>query len=408
VATAELDLASFTWADWADDPYPLYRRLRDERPVYHDERNGTYVLTRYDDAYGVLADHRRFSNVPLAVLEGRAIRFSPLRENDRPRHTFLRKIVLPMLTPAAMRDLEPYLQGLAKELLDAAEQHDVVEASSALGIPLPGRVTLDVLGLPVEQHARFKSLVMERHRLLTEKDGRVVPLGGDARTIEDVRGEMWGIVAPVIEARRAEPRDDVISLIVAAQDEHGREEISDDDFLDLLGHLLTGGFETTQHLIELLVSFLADRPDLWAALRADRSLLEPAIEEMLRWESPVQSLFRRATEEVEIQGVRIPANGHVTVVYGSANRDEREFEEPDEFRLDRDLKRHLAFSFGIHYCVGAPVTRFEVRALFEEMLDRYPRLERAGPSERNPERSPRLVVGKMRGWDRVPVRFLRD
>ena len=144
---------------------------------------------------------------------------------------------------------------------------------------------------------------------------------------------------------------------------------------------MTAGFETTQHLIELFLSHLADDPDLWRALRGDRELLGPAIEEQLRWWSPMQALHRRAAEDVELHGVVIPRHATVTTVYGSANRDEREFEEPDEYRLDRDLKRHVAFSAGIHYCAGAPVARHEVMALLNELLDRFARVEHAGAPE---------------------------
>jgi cytochrome P450 len=305
-----------------------------------------------------------------------------------------------------MRKLGPYFAEIARELLDAAEQHEVVEVSTALAIPLPGVVTLDILGLPREHHVRFKELTDERYRLLMEADKRVAP-AENAPTLPEVKAEMWSIVAPVIAQRRAEPQRDMISALARAQDEHGKDALSDDTFLDLLLHLLTGGFETTQHLVELLVSLFADRPDLWQRLRDDRALVDQAIEEMLRWESPVQALSRRATEPVEIRGVEIPENGRVTVVYGSANRDEREFDDPDTYRLERDLKRHVAFSYGIHYCPGAPVSRFEVRALLNEMLDRYRAVERAGESELWPDETPRLVVGKMRGWRRVPVRLLR-
>jgi cytochrome P450 len=224
--------------------------------------------------------------------------------------------------------------------------------------------------------------------------------------LESVREQMWELVVPVIAARRARPENDAISRILEKQDEVGKEELSDDVFLNMLLELVAGGFETTQHLIEMLLSHLADHPDLWARLGDDRSLIPKAIEEMLRWRSPVQALGRRATEDIVLHGVTIPANSWVTVTYGSANRDEREFDEPDSYDVDRELRRHVAFSAGIHYCPGAPVSRAETRLLLEELLDRYRTVERAGPSLPSPNPMPGKP-GKILGWRQVPVHFAR-
>jgi cytochrome P450 len=400
-----IDLTPIVWADTAGDPYPLYRVLRDERPVYYDEGNSMYVITRYADVSAVLRDHHRFSSEPSYVVDGTGERISPLREQDQPRHSFLRKIIAPMFTPKEMRRLVPYFTQLANELLDAAERDPVVEVSSQLAIPLPGRVTCDLLGLPLESHERFYELTAERRDLDGLQSGRVMPSEGD-RTLAELRAEQWAIVEPVAQARRKKPEHDAISLLVAAQEQVGRDDITDDLIVDMLLHLLTGGFHTTQHLIEMLVDLLADRPDLWDELRADRDLIWVAIEEMLRYDAPVQALRRRTIEPVEIEDVQIPAEAKVAVVYGSANRDERAFDDPDVYRVDRGPTRHLAFSAGIHYCPGAPVSRFEVHALFNEMLDRYRSLERAAPAKR---RIPgdKLTVEALHGYEHVPVHFER-
>jgi cytochrome P450 len=400
----DVDLAAVRWADWSDDPYPLYRLLRDERPVFHDEPNGVYVVTRYVDVSTVLSDPTRFSNVPVWLLGREEERVSPLREEDPPRHTLLRRIVMPMFTPSEMRRLEPYFRQVACELLDAAEQGEDVEVSSQLAIPLPGRVTCDLLGVPLEEHERFMELTAERLALLNASSGRhaePVP----HRALPEIRADLWSIVGPVVEARRRRPEHDAITLLVQAQDRHGAHDITDELIVDMLLHLLTGGFHTTQHLIELLTSLLADRPDLWQRLRGDRSLVLPAIEEMLRLDAPVQALRRRVVEPTVLRDVELPANATLSAVYGSANRDERVFEDPDTFSLDRRPNRHMAFSAGIHYCPGAPVSRFEVRALYDEMLDRYEAIERVGPSERWPTNQ--RTVEAMHGLRRVPVRFVR-
>jgi cytochrome P450 len=386
-----------------EDPYPVYRRMRDECPVYRDEHTGSYALTRFDDVVAILGDRERFSNEPLDIAEGRMGRLSPLKEADPPRHTFVRRLVMPLFTPAAMRAREASFLALAVELLDEAERHEIVEVTEMLAIPLPGRVMLDILGLPASEHPRFRQLTDERLQVLAVHEGRVkhVEGGGPPRTIDEVRADLWTMVEPLALARRVKPRNDAITLLADAQDEYGRDELSEADFVDLMLTLLAGGFETTQHLIELLGDYLADHPELWAQMRADRSLVPKVIEEMLRWDAPLQEQPRRATTDAVVRNVPIPKNSRVYAVYGSANRDERVFDDPDEFRPDRDVRRHTSFGLGIHYCPGAPVSRAEVRILLDEMLDRYDRIERAAPSERAPEPD-------MRGWSRVPVRLERD
>jgi cytochrome P450 len=282
----------------------------------------------------------------------------------------------------------------------------VVEVSTAIATPLPATVALGLIGLPQDRHARFNELMDKRLAFLLNrgKGGESSP--GELVEFADIRRQMWEIVAPVIEERRRRPRLDAITRICEKQDEVGKEVLSDDVFLNMLLELVTGGFETTQHLIESLVHHLADHPQLWERLRTDRTLVPKAIEEMLRFRSPTQALGRRPLIDADLHGVPIPANSWVTVVYGSANRDERAFPDPDTFDLDRDLRRHVAFSAGIHYCPGAPVSRAETRLLLEELLDRYRKIERAGPSAPNPNPMPGKV-GKIIGWGRVPVRFVR-
>jgi cytochrome P450 family 109 len=402
VSVLDVDFRAIRWSDWREDPAPLYRELRNEHPVYLDEPNEMFLVTRYADVDAVLKDTKRFSSTPLHLVDHD--RISPLREEDAPRHTFLRRIVMPLFMPREMRRLESYFTEIARELLQDAERGDVAEISSQIATPLPGRVTCDLLGVPMNEHQRFLELTAERLGLLSVSDGRIKDEGG-RRPLQDVRDDLWEIVGPVVQARRTDPRHDAITLLVQAQEKHGAQTISDSLIVDMLLHLLTGGFHTTQHLIEALTNLLVDRPDLWQRLKKDRALVPRAIEEMLRLDAPVQSLRRRTTEPVSMHGVNIPANASVGVVYGSANLDERVFEDPDTFSLNRDGGRHMAFSAGLHYCPGAPVSRFEVRALFDEMLDRYESITRAGASERWPVVN--KTVEAMHGYRRVPVSLNR-
>lgn len=396
-----VDLAELRWSDWGDDPYPLYRVLRDEQPVYYDAPNDGHVLTRYEDVAAVMRDHRGFSSVPLAQASGAQENLRPIRDQDPPLHTWRRRIVAPLFTSGQMRGREAYFHALAREILAEVELQDEVEVSSEIGARLAGRVTLDLLGLPQELHARFEALTYERLRLMAAGGA------GGARTIEAVRADLWELVRPVAEQRRDDPRVDGISLLVQAQGaEHG-DDMTEAVFVDMLLHLLAGGFETTQHLIELLISLLADRPDLWRRLGEERSLIDSAIEELLRWDAPFQASRRRPLSDVVIRGVEIAENATVFAVLGAANRDERVYADPDEFQLGRQGAPALGFGLGIHYCPGAPVSRYEVRALLSEMLDRYAAIERCGPSELSPRRYPMTTVESMRGLARVPVRLQR-
>lgn len=400
---AATDLTSIDWQQTWADPYPTYRRLRAQTPVFYDAPSNTYLVTRYQDVWDVLIDAERFSNVPFHLVDNPEARISTLRNSDPPRHTWIRQIVAPLFIPKAMRQLQPYFDALADELLDKAEVSDVVEVSTQLAIPLPGRVTCDLLGVPREHHKKFLDLTAERLSLLSSQSQQTHTEG--ARGFEAVRADLWAIVQPIAAERMRDPKNDAITLCFQAQERIGRDQLSDNLIVDLLLQLLTGGFHTTQLLLELFLNLLADRDDLWQRLRADPTLVPKAVDEMLRYDAPVQALPRYAYAEQEVSGVKIPAMSNLLMVYGSANRDETAFPEPDSFSLDRKINRHMTFSAGIHNCPGAPVTRFEVKALIEKMLQRYKTIERAGPSVRMAIQKPSAAA--MHGYSSVPVRLIR-
>ncbi len=393
------------WADWTDDPYPLYRELRERHPVYFDEGNGEYLVTRYQDVLQIATDANCFSNVMHKLPDGVVDDpISPIRGQDPPRQTWLRRIVAPLFSPKAMKLKEDSLRVFVEDMLEPVSAGDVVEISSQLATPLPGRVACDLLGLPIERHAKFLSLTEERRDLLHLAIGaRQLPPEPGMRSWEEIRGDLWEIVAPVAEQRRAYPEIDAISFLMEAQEREGREKLPDQLVVDVLLHLLTAGFHTTQHLIEMLFNMLADRPDLWRELREDRTKIKAAVEEMLRYDAPVQAIPRRARCAVEIAGTTIPEGAALKMVFGAANRDDRVFDDPDNYRFDRSSNRHFAFSVGIHACPGAPVSRAEVRILIDALLDRFTMIERAGPSKRSV--SSQTTVTNMRGFCSVPVRF---
>jgi cytochrome P450 len=372
------------------DPYPTYRRLREQAPVYREPRFGTWVLTRFADVYGALRDHTTFSSAG-GIAPGMRGQggFVTMITTDPPRHTRLRALVNKAFTPRVVAELVPMMRRVVDELL-ADVDGGPVDMVETLTYPLPVIVIAQLLGIPPEERARFKrwsdAVVGVTDAGLREENQQAVV-------------EMFQYFAAQIAARRAAetPGHDLITAVVRA--EIDGEALSDGELLSFCLLLLVAGNETTTNLIGNLLNVLADRPDLWRALRADRTLVEPAVEEALRYDSPVQALWRTATRDVELHGTTIAKDERVMVVYAAANRDPEAFPDPDTFRLDRQLNRHVAFGHGIHYCLGAPLARAEAAVALGALLDRYTALERpAAPAER-------LPTSILRGFRRLPLQF---
>jgi hypothetical protein len=385
--------------DHAGDPYPVYDALRRDHPVYQEPQLGTWVLTRYDDVYGALRDHATFSSAEGVTPGERGLagdRRLPLMEEDPPRHTLVRQAVHRTFAPRRIGRFEPRVREIAVALLDATG--DEFDAIEALAVPLPVTVIAHLLGIAPEDRARFKYWSDAVTGLLDVGDAE----DGEERAqrVSEERAlataEMVQYFATEIGARRDAPADDLISAVVTAEVEG--ELFTDEQALMFCGLFLVAGNETTTNLISNMLNVLVERPDLWAALRADRTLSEPVVEETLRFESPVQMLWRTTTRPVTLHGVTIPPGEKVALCFAAANRDPDGFAAPDEFRLDRELGQHLAFGYGTHYCMGSPLARLEAQVALDELLTRYERLERGGgPAERLP--SPLL-----RGFARLPIR----
>ncbi len=368
--------------EWFDDPYGPYRRLREQTPVARIGSSSSWLLTGFDAVYGALRDHDTFSSaggyqrrsLQSEERDGSGLRLV-LISDDPPRHTRFRGIVNRAFTPRAVDVMGPAIQQLVDGLLDdvdrrarAGESVDMVEA---LTVPLPVSVIATMLGIPPSERERFK-------RWSNALVGGVSGVPGGAN--DDLR-EMFGFFKDVMAEKRNQPMGDLITAV--AQAEFEGERLEDWEVLGFCVLLLVAGNETTTNLIGNLLNVLVDRPDLWERLRADRALVDPVVEETLRFDSPVQMLFRRTTREVDLAGTRLPADADILVSFAAANRDPAEFEEPDEFRLDRELSKHVAFGAGIHYCLGSPLARAEARAALNGLLDRYPAIERGDqPAER--------------------------
>lgn len=364
------------------DPYPLYQQLRNQSPVqYVDLPPGSlleqtepirsWALMKYEDVYSALRDHETFSSQnPLAGRLGPKV---VLITDDPPRHTRFRRLVNKAFTLRRVEALEPWITQVAHELLDemGTGEQDVVQSYT---VPLPVKVIARLLGIRGEDYTTFKRW---SDALLSFTS---MPPEDRARSNKEMVEYFGGIAA----ARRTQAAEDLITALVEANVEG--ESLEEWELLGFCVLLLVAGNETTTNLMGNILNILVDRPDVWQRLREDRSLVEPVVEETLRYESPVQRLNRMTTRDVDVSGATIPAGKRVTIFFGAANRDAAGFPNPDEFRLDRDLRNHVAFGMGIHYCLGAPLARAEAKITLHAFLDRFSTLKRgSAPAVRQTE-----------------------
>jgi len=350
------------------DPYPRYAQWRERHPIWFDAQSGHWVLSRHDDVMNVLKDHQRFSS---SAMGGLGTQLPPITD-DPPRHTQLRSIVNKAFTTAMLKSMEGDVCAIANDLVGALPRDRDVDIVQALTTPLPVTVIARMMGIPEERKEDFK-------RWSDALTGTLAGATQQARQSEIM--EMAAFFRGLIPERRARPAGDLVSAVVNA--EVDGKGLSEWEIVGFCVLLLIAGNETTTNLLGNLLNVLADRPELWQRLRADPALIEPAIEELLRYDSPVQFLMRAATTEVTLHSKTIAAGDRVIVVMGSANRDASQFDAPDEFRLDRTRGRHLAFGYGVHFCIGAPLARLEARVAMTALLGRAAMIERgAGAAQR--------------------------
>lgn len=360
------------------NPYLQYGRLRAAEPLHFSAALGAWVLTRYEDCVAVIRDHETFSSDarnaggPIAEVIARQREASSLGRAetilglDPPRHTVLRALVSRAFTPRRVQELRPHIEDIARTLLDATgDEFDLMEA---LAQPLPVIVIAELLGISPDDRLRFKAwsnAIADTTNLLQNE---AMQARAQQATLELV--EYFG---REIDARQAHPRDDLITALVQAE-EDGRK-LRREDVLAFCILLLVAGNETTTNLIGNGLAALLDHPEAMAALREDPDRIPDAIEEMLRFDSPVQGLARFATRDVDLGAARIGKGDIVLAMVGAANRDPEAFADPDAFDLVRGGGRHLSFGQGIHYCLGSPLARLEADVVFRTLLGRFAEIE---------------------------------
>jgi cytochrome P450 len=357
------------------DPYPTYHRLRAEDPVHHSPLD-FWVLTRYEDVVAALRDPRfGKSAIPAAV----AARFGvplprglglSMLDRDPPDHTRLRSLVSKAFTPRVVEALRPHIQQIVDGLLERVEGASTMDLIEDFAYPLPVTVICEMLGVPVEDHERFKGWSLDVARGL---DAILLPPESDvAPRSTNAHHSLTDYFRGLIAERRASPRDDLLSALIAA--EEAGDKLSEEELMATCTLLLVAGHETTVNLIGNGTLALLRHPGELRRLRENPGLIGSAVEELLRYDGPVQRTARIPSEAVTIGGRTIEAGEMVMPFIGAADRDPAQFPDPDRLDITRADNRHIAFGWGIHFCLGAPLARLEGQIAINTLVQRRPTL----------------------------------
>jgi len=377
---------------YAGDPYPAYRELRATSPVCWNDVANFWALLRYEDIRFVSSNPAMFSStmgvtipdprVPSPVQPGSLI------FTDPPRHRQMRKLINSGFTRRRVAVLEPKIREIVRGILDDFQPGSVHEFAEEIAAPLPTRMIAELIGAPPDDWEQFRAW-SDAATGTADPEIELDPMVA--------MGQLFEYFQKLIAARRTEARDDLLSVLAGADIDGDR--LTDEDLLNFAFLLLVAGNETTRNLIALGTCALITHPDQCRLLIEDPTLIPVAIEEMLRWNSPVVHMARTATTDVEIRGQRIAAGDVVVMLYGSANRDEEIFgPDSEEFKVTRHPNPHIAFGCGEHSCVGAQLARLEASVMFDELLRRFPKIELTGEVDR-------MRATMVPGVKRMPVRL---
>jgi cytochrome P450 len=369
--------------EFARDPYPLYEQLLDGRQVYWSPGLQYWFVSGYEENKQLMLDPRHYANggwddVYMAQLPPGSQAGLPhllahfatpsLVGADPPAHTRLRRLVHRAFTPAAVARLQTAIEQAVDGLLDAGARNGRLDVLRDLGVPLPVGIFAHMFGLPPSAHEMLKGTSADFTRFISN----VRPDLDQARDANASLGAFRAYLRDVFAARRASPADDLATVLVAP-DASG-DVLGDEELLSLCAHLLIAGHETTTNLIANGTLALLTHPDQLAALRADPSLAPAAVEEVMRWETPLQRVKRMTTEPVELNGHTIEQGERLMLLIGAANRDPRTYDDPEAFDFLRPRAPHLAFGHGIHFCVGAALARLEGQVALTRLVTRFDRL----------------------------------
>jgi cytochrome P450 len=363
------------------DPYPAYHALRELGRVHRTAPEGPWLVTGYEETHQLLSDSRfgeaagrggriRLSRSHREGPEQLLGRVDTMLSTEPPDHTRLRKLVSKAFTPRSIEEQRPRIQAIVDELLDAIEETEF-DLVQTLAWPLPVIVIAEMLGIPREDRERFKRW----------SDAMIATLGGDYSLLAEARRsneELVEYVSAIMEDRRRDPQADLISRLVAAEEEGS--QLSEDEILGTIALLLVAGNETTTHLISSGMLALFRHPAELERLRDDPALIPSAVEEFLRFCGPVHTTRRLALVDAELGGVSIARGEIIIAILSAANRDPAKYAHPDRFDITRNPTDSVAFGDGIHFCLGAPLARVEAQIAVSSLLQRYPRMQLADPA----------------------------
>jgi cytochrome P450 len=390
-------MMNFLSDDMLRNPYPAYEKMRAGAPVLHVPPANLWMIFDYDGVKRALYDHETFSSrasppgptgAPLDWL----IFFDP------PRHTKLRALIMRAFTPRVIANLEPRIRELSSELLDQTIERGEMDLCADFSVPLPMMVIAEMLGIPIADRPQFKrwsDVLLSLAETISGSEETAARVGQE---FGEVTVEMRVYLTGLLVERRAAPKDDLLTKLVEA--EVDGEQLTEEEILDFFQVLLLAGSETTTNLINNAVLCFLENPDQLARLRASPDLLPSAIEEVLRYRSPVQAMPRKTKRDVEVHGQVIPAGEFVLAMIGSANRDPEHFKDAGRFDVTRDPNPHIAFGHGIHFCLGAALSRLEARIALPDLLSRLTGFKLASEEPWEPRKA-----FHVHGPTRLPIRF---
>jgi cytochrome P450 len=381
----------------AADPHPVWRRMRDEAPLYRNERFGFWALSRFRDVFDASVDVATYSSARGTVLEmmGQDLPVRPMTFMDPPEHTRLRALVSRAFIPGRIAALEASIREIVRGYLDPHVGGSGFDFVADFGAKVPMMVISSMLGVPEEDREQIRQWTDE---FLHREPGETDPSARVGPTMGRIAGYFMGYV----NARREQPRDDKMTDLLEAEVEDGtgaKRRLSDIELLAFISLLSGAGNETVARLLGFAGAALASFPREREKLVERPGLIPNAIEELLRYEAPSPVQGRTLMKDVEWHGVRVPAGSVMLLLTASAGRDERQYPEPDRFDVERDVGRHLSFGYGTHFCLGAALARLEARVALEEVLARFPRwdVEWSG--------AVRVTTSTVRGFAKLPIRF---